>query len=135
MVSDQGYGRDQDGVVHVTFSTGPVQATVSTHKHFAVIGIASGVAFSAMASAELELQVSVHSALETDYFGARDNGTPWPVASVDVGTDWQNYSVAFSEMKPPDPGTAAGPASFVMAFVVEHPTAPLELWLDAIHFE
>src|SRR6188474_2749811 len=56
MVPDQGFGQEGEHVVHVIFSSAPVQATVSTHNHFAVIGVAAGVAFSAKASAEIELQ-------------------------------------------------------------------------------
>lgn len=128
-------GTGTDKVLHVLLADSPAQAVISTHNHFDALSAASAVGFSARATTEVELLVSVRRALDSDYFSALASGQPWPVASVVVGPEWQDYEVAFANMKPADDSQASGTPAFTIAFIVDETSAPLELWFDNVHFE
>ncbi len=133
MLSAEGMAADK--VVHVVLADSPVQAVISTHNHFDVLGPASAVRFSAKATREAEILVSVRRPLDADYFSALAAGKPWQVASVAVGPTWQDYEVAFADMKPPEVAEPSGTASFMIAFIVDEESAPFELWLDEVNFK
>jgi hypothetical protein len=130
--------RDGDGidkVVHVVLSEAPAEATISTHSHLEVVGWARAVNFKAKASAETNLLVSVRASLQADYFAARDAGQIWPTASVQLGTEWRDYSVALAAMMPAETAPALGVPAFTIAFIVHHPTGPFEAWFDQVQFQ
>jgi hypothetical protein len=123
----------QDEILHLISDETPARATLSTHNVFDLLSAAQAVRFSARASAPLRLLVSAsHTIQGYDYFAARDAGAQWPVAAVDVGVDWQEFSVPLADMQPPEM-LVAGPPSFFLAFIVEHP-APVEAWFDDVWF-
>jgi hypothetical protein len=112
----------------------PARATVSTHNHTALLSGSDAVEFAARATAPMRLVVSASNAIqEYDYFAARDAGTQWPIAPVEVGLDWQDFSVPLSSMQPAEVGDPDGTPSFWLAFIVEHPE-PVDVWLDEIRF-
>jgi hypothetical protein len=124
-----------DQVLHIVASGTPAYGTLSTHNHVALLSGVSAIEFSARASAPLRLLVSASNAIQSyDYRAARDAGMHWPVAPVDVGVDWQDFSVPLAEMMPPEVGDSDGMPSFFLAFIVESP-APVEVWLDDVRFE
>lgn len=124
----------QEGVVHVELLGAPVQTTISTHHHVVVVSIADGVRFTARASRDVALRVSVTSQLKTaDYFAARDAGEEWPSAPTPLTTDWATFEVPFAEMRPAETD-AMSAAGFQIAFIVDEPTGPVELWLDEVYF-
>lgn len=130
-----GYGEgDGDKVLHVNIDESPARATLSTHNIFDLLSAAHEVRFSARASAPLRLLVSAsHTIQEYDYFAARDAGARWPLASVEVGVEWQHFSVLLADMQPPEMQVEAS-SSFFLAFIVEHPTA-VQVWFDDVWFE
>lgn len=122
-------------MVHVSLEGMPVEATVSTHNHFAVVGLATAIEFSAWASEPLTMLVSVRDRLDdADYFVARAAGHDWPVAPVELSTQRQQFTIPFADMVPKEE-PAEGTPSFMIGFIVEKPVGPLELWLDDVHFE
>jgi hypothetical protein len=122
----------QDEVLHIAASGMPAQSTLSTHNVFDALSGASTIEFSAVASAPLRLLVCASNAIQPyDYFSARAAGQQWPVVPVEIGVDWQEYSVSLAEMMPPEVGDADGIPSFFLGFIVEHPT-PVEVWLDEV---
>ena len=124
-----------DEILHIVASGTPARSTLSTHNHTAVLSGFSAIGFSARASVPLKLLVSASNAIQAyDYFAARDAGTQWPVASVEVGVDWRDFSVPLADMMPPEVGDSDGMPSFFLAFIVEAP-APVEVWLDDVRFE
>lgn len=123
-----------DEVLHIIASGLPARFTLSTHNHYDPLSSSRGIAFSARASAPTRLLVSASKAIQSyDYFAARAAGTLWPVAPVDVGLVWQDFTVSFSDMMPREAGDADGMPSFQLAFIVDHPE-PVEVWLDEIRF-
>jgi hypothetical protein len=123
-----------DEVLHFSIAETPARATLSTHNIFDLLSMTHAVRFSARASAPLRLLVSAsHTIQAYDYFAARDAGAHWPVAAVDVGVDWQHFTVPLADMQPPEM-LVGGPPSFFLAFIVEHPV-PVEAWIDEVWFE
>lgn len=126
---------DQDAaLVHVTFTGKPLQASLSTHNHVAVVGLTSAVAFSAKAEPPVTVLVSVKATLDADYFAAKAEGRLWPVAPVKVGTEWQRFAVPLADMKPPETTEPSEPPAFTIVFIVDEPTGPVDLWLDDVTF-
>lgn len=124
-----------DKVLHIVASGTPAYSTLSTHNHVALLSGVSAIDFSARASEPLRLLISASNAIQSyDYRAARDAGMRWPVAPVDVGVEWQDFSVPLAEMMPPEVGDSDGVPSFFLAFIVESP-APVEVWLDDVRFE
>lgn len=123
-----------DAVLHLSIAETPARATLSTHNLFNLLSEAHAVRFSSRASAPLRLLVSASQTIQAyDYFAARDGGAQWPVAAVDIGVDWQDFSVPLADMQPPEM-LLGGPPSFFLAFIVEHPV-PVEAWFDEVRFE
>jgi len=124
----------QSGVLHVVFEGSPVEWTLSTHNHLAVLGVAHGITFNIRSNAARVVRLSVKSTLDADFFAARDRGDDWPVAPLQVAPEWRDFHLSFDELMPPEqnPGTD-GPA-FTVAFVVEEKAGPVELWLTDVHF-
>ena len=121
-------------LVHVKLEGMPIEAIVSTHNHFRVLDVATAVEFSAWASEPLTVLLSVRGNInDTDYFAARAMGRTWPVAPVELTTGRQRFKIPFADMVPPE-APADGSPFFMIAFVVEKPVGPLELWLDDVHF-
>jgi hypothetical protein len=131
----QGEGEGAEKVVHVVLNESPAAATISTHNHIDVVGWARSVNFVAKATAETTLLVSVRASLQADYFAAREVGQLWPTASVQVGTEWRNYSVALADMLPAETAQPMSLPAFTLAFVVQQPSGPIELWFDQVHFD
>jgi hypothetical protein len=126
-----------DGVLRLAFMDAPVRATLSTHNHFEIVSIAERIEFSAVASEDLTLRVSLKRDLTSgDYFAASEQGLPWPSAVVNVSTSWRRFSIQSSELKPrvDSGGTGGVLSSFMIAFIVEHPRA-VELSLDDVRIE
>lgn len=124
----------KDEVLHLFASGRPAHSTLSTHNHYDPFAASRGIAFSARASAPTRLLVSASNAIQAyDYFEARAEGAEWPVAPVEVGVEWRDFSVSFSDMAPKEAGDADGIPSFWLAFIVDHPE-PVEVWLDKIRF-
>lgn len=124
----------EPSLVHVRLEGTPIAAMISTHNHFAVIGVATAVSFSARASEPLTMLVTVRATVDGgDYFFDRDAGRPWPVAPVKLRTDLQRFVVPFADMMPADTIPTSMPA-FMIGFIVERPAGPLELWLDDVQF-
>ena len=122
-------------VVHIVASGTPARSTLSTHNHIALLSGVSAIDFSARGSAPLQLLVSASNTIQSyDYFAAREAGMLWPVAPVDVGVDWQDFSVPLADMMPVELGDSDGTPSFFIAFIVDSPT-PVEVWLDDIRLE
>jgi hypothetical protein len=132
--SEAMYGITQE-VVHMVASGTPARSTLSTHNHVALLSGVSAIDFSARGSAPLRLLVSASNAIQSyDYFAAREGGKLWPVAPVDVGVDWHDFSVPLADMMPAEVGDSDGMPSFFIAFIVDAPT-PVEVWLDDIRLE
>jgi hypothetical protein len=128
------YMSGSDRVLHIVASGAPARSTLSTHNHAALLSGVSAIELSARASEPLRLMVSASNAIQQyDYFAARDAGMQWPVAPVDVGVDWQAFSVPLADMMPPEAGDSDGIPSFFLAFIVESPV-PVEVWLDDVRF-
>lgn len=125
---------DKDEVLHIIAGGRPAQFTLSTHNHYDPFSFSSGIAFSARASVPTRLLVSASRAIQAyDYFAARMEGVEWPVAPVEVGPEWREFSVSFSDMTPKESGDPDGIPSFWLAFIVDHPE-PVEVWLDDVRF-
>ncbi len=124
-----------DGVVYIKLEGAPVEATISTHNHLDVVHVAHAATFRAKANTALTLLVSVKEGLDADYFTARDTGKSWPVAPVNLDTEWSWFTVPFSDMVPRDEAVEQAPPAFTIAFVVDSAAGPVELWLDDVHFE
>ncbi|HEX2872697.1 MAG TPA: hypothetical protein VHP33_15655 [Polyangiaceae bacterium] len=123
-----------DEVLHIIAGGTPAQFTLSTHNLYDPFASSRGIAFSARASAPTRLLVSASNSIQAyDYFAARAEGAQWPVASVEVGPEWRDFSVSFSDMTPKEAGDADGVPSFWLAFIVDHPE-PVDVWLDEIRF-
>jgi hypothetical protein len=123
-----------DEVLHITASGTPARATLSTHNVVDILSHVDTLQFKAKASASTRLLVSASNDIPPyDYFAERDAGARWPIAAVDVGTAWQEFSVRLADMQPREMGDSDGVPSFFLAFIVEHPE-PVEVWLDEVHF-
>jgi hypothetical protein len=132
--SEAMYGINQE-VVHIVASGTPARSTLSTHNHVALLSGVSTIDFSARGSAPLRLLVSASNAIQSyDYFAAREAGMLWPVAPVDVGVDWHDFSVPLADMMPAELGDSDGTPSFFIAFIVDSPT-PVEVWVHDIRLE
>src|SRR5689334_15735481 len=80
--------QDANPILHVQLDAAPLRATIFTHHHFDLMSMASHVRFMVKARSPMKLGVSVMPALDADYFAARDAGRVWPVATIDVSSDW-----------------------------------------------
>lgn len=134
-----GSGRGQfpvgqsDEILHVAPEQAPSQATFSTHNVSDLLSGMTAVHFLARANPPFRLMVSATDTIHPyDYFAARAAGEQWPLATVDVGEDWQTFEVPLTDMQPPET-TDDGIPSFFLAFIVDDPRK-VELWLDQVYF-
>jgi hypothetical protein len=123
---------ERDELLHLESAGTPARASTSTH-NLVDMSWARFVQFSARASSATRLLVSAGYMQSTyDYFEARQGDMPWPTAGVDVGRDWQEFSVAIADMQPSETRVGTSP-SFFLAFSVEQ-SDPVEIWLDDVRF-
>lgn len=124
---------ERDNILHLESVGAPARASTSTHNVLDMLSWARFVQFSARASSPTRLLVSAGYMQSTyDYFEAREGDMPWPTTSVDVGSEWQDFSVAIADMQPPEMRTGTSP-SFFLGFSVEQ-ADPVEIWLDDVWF-
>lgn len=124
---------ENNEVLHLESTGTPARASTSTHNVVDMLSWAHFVRFSARASSPTHLLVSAgHEQFSYDYFAARESDKPWPSTGVDVGVEWQEFSVAIADMQPPSMPTDSWP-SFFLGFSVEHPE-PVEVWIDSVQF-
>jgi hypothetical protein len=124
----------QVGVLRSALEGAPIETTISTHNHLEVVSLVQGLRFSARASRDVVLRVSLTSTLDSDYFAARDGGRAWPVALTPLTTDWAKFEVPLTEMQPAEVREPNALPAFTLAFIVEEQSGPIELWLDDVHF-
>lgn len=125
----------EDVILHISARATPARATLSTHNIIDFLSYSEAVQFSARASQPFRLLVSASHAIQAyDYFAARDAGMQWPLAAVEVGVDWDDFSVPLTDMQPPEMFVDTGMPTFFLAFIVEHPE-PVEVWLDKVQFK
>lgn len=123
-----------DQILHIVLTQSPARGTLSTHNLYDALRGVSAVKFSARASAPFRMLVSASDSIQAyDYFAARSAGMPWPVAGVEVGLEWQKFSVPLADMQPENDSDDGIP-SFFLAFIVEHPV-PIEVWLNDVRFD
>ena len=124
---------DEDVLLHLQATGSPAHATLSTHQPADVLRWTETVKFSARASAPLELLVSLgHMQRTYDYF-ARPAGDEWPLASVDVGEEWQTFSIDKTQFVPPQSAADQAMPAFFLAFIVDNPV-PVDVWIDNVVF-
>ncbi|RYZ04478.1 MAG: hypothetical protein EOO73_23790 [Myxococcales bacterium] len=124
----------KDGVLDFELEGAPLEATLSTHNHLDAVQGSKGVTFRGKASRPLRLLVSVKSTLDSDYFGARDAGNDWPVAPAMLTTEWAAFEVRLEDLRPPEVIDPKSPPGFTLAFIVDEPNGPVQLWLDDVVF-
>jgi len=123
----------EDVLLHLQATGSPARGTLSTHLPSDALSWTEAVKFSARASAPLRLLVSLGHVQRTyDYF-ARPAGDEWPMASVDVGQEWQTFSIDKTEFVPPQSEADQAVPFFFLAFVVDN-AAPVDVWIDNVVF-
>jgi hypothetical protein len=123
---------ERDELLHLESVGAPARASTSTH-NLIDMSWARFVQFSARASPPTRLLVSAgHMQFTYDYFEAREGDRPWPTTGVDIGSEWQEFSVAITDMQPPETRVDTSP-HFFLGFSVEQ-SDPVEVWLDGVRF-
>jgi hypothetical protein len=81
------------------------------------------------------LIVALAGSSSTDYFGDLEQARPWRASSLAITPEWQDWEVAFADLRPLGPGEPA--PTFEPPWSAVHlimpPNAPFDLWLS--HFE
>ncbi len=121
-----------DKILHIAAGEAPAHATISTHNFYDLTSTES-IEFSARATSPTQLLVSFSNGDQDDYdyFASRETGVAWPLAAVQVGLDWQSFSVRIADMRPTEMVDPDGRPSFFCAFIVDHPR-PIEVWIDGV---
>lgn len=128
--SNYPHGQD-DVVLQMNADGAPARATLTTYLPTDLLSYAHTLDFSARASRPAPLLVSVgHELQRYDYF-AREPAETWPLARVDLGEEWQTFSIALADFEPSESARQRAHPSFFVSFIVESP-APLELWFDQV---
>jgi hypothetical protein len=123
----------RDELLHLESVGTPARASTSTHNVVDMLSWARFVQFSARASLPTRLLVSAgYMQSSYDYFEDREGDMPWPTTGVDVGSEWQAFSVEIADMQPPEMRIGTWP-SFFLGFSVEQ-SDPVEVWLDDVRF-
>jgi hypothetical protein len=121
----------QDVVLHLSAEGTPARATLSTHLPSGGLETAKALLFSARASQPVRLLVSVgHNQRGYDYFS---DTVPWPLATVDVGQQWEAFSIDRADFAPAESEQDRALAGFYIAFIVEA-VGRQELWFDDVTF-
>ncbi len=124
-----------DEILQLVLDDIPARGTLSTHNVIDLVSTSRTVRFSARANAPFSLLVSAgHQMPSYDYFASRNAGMLWPVARVDVGLAWQDFSVPLADMQPAEAPWDNTIPHFYLAFIVEHPE-PITVWFDEVWFE
>jgi hypothetical protein len=124
---------ERDEILHLVATGAPARAGTSTHNVVDMLSWARFVQFSARASLPTRLLVSAgYTQLTYDYFEARESDRPWPTVGVEVGSEWQEFSVVIADMEPPEMRIDTTP-TFFLGLSVEHPE-PVEIWIDDVQF-
>ena len=122
----------QDVVLHLVADGAPARATLSTHLPSSGFESAKALLFSARASQPVRLLVSVgHNQRKLDYFS---DTVAWPLATADVGEQWQTFSIDVAEFTPPERAEDRAVVGFYIAFIIDSP-ARQELWFDDVTFD
>ncbi len=118
-------------ILRLPVPASPARGTFSTHNPIDLIAQTSSLRFSARANAPAVIKVAVgHEQLSYNYFAAREAGSQWPVATVMVTPEWQDFTVHYADLVPLEPADASHPG-FYVAFVVDQ-VEPIELFIDRV---
>ena len=121
----------QDVVLHVSAEGVPARATLSTFLPSDVLRSVRALRFSARATEATPLLVSVGHNLRThDYFA---DSQAWPLAAVEVGQQWQMFSIDLAEFVPPESEQDRALLSVYVAFIIDE-ARQRELWFDDVSF-
>jgi hypothetical protein len=121
----------QDVVLHTSAEGVPARATLSTFLPSDVLKSVTALRFSARATEPTPLLVSVgHNQRTHDYFS---DSQAWPLAAVEVGEQWQAFSIDVAEFVPPESEQDRALASVYVAFIIDGANRR-ELWFDDVSF-